>query len=93
MKINILKATLSFNQILNDQIIDTKEETKTILLTGLELKNYNIDFNNIGANINGKYQLDISLYNTEEDLIETDEESLNEYINNKKAIYSDKFLY
>ena len=51
----ILKATLSFNQILNDQIIDTKEETKTILLTGLKLKNYNIDFNNIGANINGKY--------------------------------------
>ena len=88
----ILKATLSFNQILNDQIIDTKEETKTILLTGLELKNYNIDFNNIGANINGKYQLDISLYNTEEDLIETDEESLNEYINNKEAIYSDKLV-
>ena len=88
----ILKATLSFNQILNDQIIDTKEETKTILLTGLKLKNYNIDFNNIGANINGKYQLDISLYNTEEDLIETDEESLNEYINNKEAIYSDKLV-
>ena len=88
----ILKATLSFNQILNDQIIDTKEETKTILLTGLELKNYNIGFKNIGANINGKYQLDISLYNTEEDLIETDEESLNEYINNKEAIYSDKLV-
>lgn len=88
----ILKATLSFNQILNDQIIDTKEETKTILLTGLELKNYNIGFNNIGANINGKYQLDISLYNTEEDFIETDEESLNEYINNKEAIYSDKLV-
>lgn len=88
----ILKATLSFNQILNDQIIDTKEETETILLTGLDLKNYNIGFNNIGANINGKYQLDISLYNTEEDLIETDEESLNEYINNKEAIYSDKLV-
>src|SRR5699024_7677430 len=31
-------------------------------------------------------------YNTEEDLIETDEESLNEYINNKEAIYSDKLV-
>ncbi len=86
----ILKTTLTFNQILNDKVIDTKEDSSIILLSGLELKNYTYELTNSYLDINGEYFINLSIYNVDDEFVDIDEESLEAYILDKESIYNYK---
>ena len=86
----ILKTTLTFNQILNDKVIDTKEDSSIILLSGLELKNYTYELTNSYLDINGEYFINLSIYNVDDEFVDKDEESLEAYILDKESIYNYK---
>ena len=78
--ISVVKLT--FSHILNGDIKDTKEEEKLFIID-----NNAIEFNDIGANLNGEYNIDVNVYKLD-DTIENNEELLREYISDKEAIYN-----
>lgn len=84
----IIKATLSFNQLLDSESVKEKTEEKILLLNGSDLKNYSLKYNNIGKGLNGKYNFNIEMYEVGEDLVSTDKASLTEYIKDKGTIYN-----
>ena len=84
----IIKATLTFNQLLDNNITNTQNEEQILLLEGIDLKNYNLTYDNIGKGLNGEYKFDIKMYEVGEDLINEDQESLKTYIENKGTIYN-----
>ena len=80
----IAKLNLTFNQILDNEIKDTKVLDRTLVLD-----NNTIELDDIGANLNGKYNLKVNFYKLDDTISSEDESSLNSYIEDKDCVYED----
>lgn len=84
----IIKTKITFEQVQNDIVINSSNEEKILLLTGLELKDYDLSFTNLGNGINGNYNFEFNLYETDDTLVDTSESGLIAYITNKEVTYT-----
>ena len=78
----IIKIKVIFNQIQDNIIKDKKEVTRVLVLDGKT-----IELDDIGANLNGEYNLELNVYKLEDSIENETEETLNNYISSKDSIF------
>lgn len=80
----LIKSILSFNEI-NATIVDAA--SSILFVTGSELKNTTITFDNIGANLNGTYDFNANIYLLDDTITaESTQEDINNFIASNTAV-------
>ena len=79
----IAKINVTFNHILDDTIKNTLEVEKVVVLN-----NTTIELNDIGADLNGEYNLEVSIYKLEDALPSEEESVLSDYISTKTPVFT-----
>ena len=79
----IAKINVTFNHIVDDTIKNTLEVEKVVVLN-----NTTIELNDIGADLNGEYNLEVSIYKLEDALPNEEESTLNTYISTKTPVFT-----